>query len=135
VIVLSASEPPPFGPGVALVLAVVFFGAAYCLVRIIWRAYDRGHPSDRQRSKSRPPWWRIRVIGARDMTLVPLVFFSICAGLSMIGYALFLWTGLDAFGIVGGVIGIAAAGCLVWAFYDRYGPPVWGRQERDEYRC
>jgi hypothetical protein len=67
------------------------------------------------------------------MTTVPMVFTSFCFGLSMIGYTLFLWTGLDGTGLAVVLPAFAGIGCFLWGVYDSFGPHAWRRNGRDEY--
>ena len=131
-IVLSAGEPPPFGPWAGLGLAAFCLAGALGLVRLILRAYDRATRTD-AKAQARPPWWRIRVIGYRAMTAVPIAFAFFCFGSSMVGYSAFLWTDLDGVGVASALFGLAGLGCFVWGLYDSFGPHVWRQNGRDEY--
>jgi hypothetical protein len=132
VIVLGASEPPPFGPWAGLGLAVFWLACALGLVRLIQRAYDRD-PRTGARAEARPPWWRIRVIGYRAMTAVPIAFAGFSFSFSMVGYSAFFWTGLDAVGVTSALFGLAGVGCFFWGLYDSFGPHAWRQSGRDEY--
>lgn len=131
-IVLSAGEPPPFGPWAALGLAAFCLACGLGLVRLIQQSYDRD-PKTGARAAARPAWWRIRVIGYLAMTTVPITFACFCFGFSMVGYSAFFWTGLDGAGVACALFGLAGVGCFFWGLYDSFGPHAWRRNGRDEY--
>lgn len=131
-IFLSAGEPPPIGPWAGLGLAAFCLACAVGNVRLIVRAYNRA-PRTEAGTEGRPPWWRIRVIGHRAMTAVPLAFACFCFGFSMVGYSAFLWTGTDGAGVACALFGFAGGGCFVWGLYDSFGPHAWRQNGRDEY--
>jgi len=130
-IVTGAGTPPPLGPWAGLGLAVLCFAAGFALIRLIRRAFDHD-PRSRMWGATRPPWWRIRVVGYMAMTIVPLVFFAFCAGFSMITYSAYVWTGFIGAATAGAVFGLCAVGCF-WSVYDSFGPRAWRPSGRDEY--
>jgi hypothetical protein len=66
------------------------------------------------------------------MTLVPIVFMWLGVAAAFVWFALFLWTGVNGFGVLGGFTVAAAMGCLGWCLFDSYRPAAW-RDRDDEY--
>jgi hypothetical protein len=133
VIVVSASQPPPYGPWAGVGLAAYFFATSFVLIYLTRRSFDR-HARKRKRSTVRPPWWRIRVIGYGEMTVVPLTFSGFFMACAMVGYSGYLWTDLYVFTLVVAASAFSAVGCFFWGLYDSFGPPAWRSKGRNEYR-
>lgn len=121
----------PTGPWEALGFAGCCLTVALLGIWMIRRAYRRD-PRSQGRSAPEPPWWRIRVVGFYSMTLVPIVFMFLGAAAAFVWFALYLWTDVNGFGVLGGVTVAAAMGCFAWCLFDSYRPAAW-RDRDDEY--
>jgi hypothetical protein len=132
VILLEAKEPPPFGPWAALGLAALFVGLALFLVYVIRRAFANDY-RNLNRNKQPPPWYRIRVLGYHDLTLVPLVFSVSFFSLSLVLLAVYVWSDINFVGILGGFSAFAAVACFAWNLFDSFRPRAWRSNGKDEY--
>ena len=107
---LSERAQPP-GPWEALGFGVSCLTFALLGIWMIRRAHRRD-PRSWERSGPEPHWWRIRVLGFYSLTLVPLVFMAFGLAAAFVWFALFLWTDVNGFGVLGGLTVVAAMGCF-----------------------
>lgn len=119
------------GPWETLGFGVGCLTFALLGIWMIRRAYRRD-PRSWERSGPEPHWWRIRVLGFYSLTLVPLVFLAFGLAAAFVWFALFLWTDVNGFGVLGGLTVAAAVGCFAWCLFDSYRPLAW-RDRDDEY--
>lgn len=129
---VAESAPPAMVPWTTFGAAAICLGAAFLLVRVVKSAYDRDSRASR-RPAPRPAWWRIRVLGWHEMTVVPLTFGIASFGLAMAAFSLYLWTELAGLWVIGLAFVGTGLCSFVWWLYDSLGPRAW-RDRSDEYR-
>ena len=101
------TSPAPFGPWTGLGFAALLLVCGLLLIWRLVRIRDKAHAAV-SHAGFRTPWWRLRLAGYNWAPLAAGAVLFLAWSVSMTCYALYLWTGIDVFGVLCVVLGLGA---------------------------